>query len=143
MITFFFIALIFISIEVPLQKKNLNKAMAQTKILLRTLVERDKEPLSNEIFDRQVRAIKIRLTQMSSIEGIVGIYVYDETGNLIENQSQFDIKMHLTELEKKISNGVISMTRERINDIDLVIYFQEIRLIGERIGFIKILYFHI
>ena len=140
MITFFFIALIFISIEVPLQKKNLNKAMAQTKILLRTLVERDKEPLSNEIFDRQVRAIKIRLTQMSSIEGIVGIYVYDETGNLIENQSQFDIKMHLTELEKKISNGVISMTRERINDIDLVIYFQEIRLIGERIGFIKILY---
>ncbi|MCP4760145.1 MAG: hypothetical protein GY870_00090, partial [archaeon] len=108
--------------------------------LLKTLVERDKEPLANEVFDHQVRAIKIRLSKMLEVNGVLGIHVYDENGQLLQSEGDFQTKANLDEKELLISENEISILQTRKNNINILIYFQEISLIGEKIGFIKIFY---
>ncbi len=139
-IIFFFILLFFISIELHLQKKRLTKTIALRETLLKTLVERDKEPLANEVFDHQVRAIKIRLSKMLEVDGVLGIHVYDKSGQLLQAEGDFQAKANLDEKELLISEDEISILQTKKQKINILIYFQEIRLIGEKIGFIKIFY---
>ncbi len=137
-VTFIFIAFIFIIIEIPVQQNRLEQSMYRSRILLRTLVERDKQPLATEMFDRQNRAVEMRLNQMLEIDDVLSINVYDESGNIFETQGIFKTNDNL-KIEEMISpEENISITKK--DGENLIVYFQEIIIIGERIGFIKIFY---
>jgi uncharacterized membrane protein affecting hemolysin expression len=86
--TFLLIAAIFIAIELPFQQRNMQSAMKQNEMLLKSIVDRDQEPLANEIFEDRKRAMAIRLAQMSKVEGILNIAVYDEAGRLLVNEGK-------------------------------------------------------
>jgi len=82
-VTFIVIAPVFTAIQIPFQKHRLERSVAAREMLLYTLVERDSEQLANEIFDKRLRAIDIRIAEMMEVEGIPAIAVYDDAGRLL------------------------------------------------------------
>ena len=71
LVTFLLIAAIFIVIQLPFQQRSMQLAIKQNEMLLKSMVDRDLEPLANEIFEDRRRAMAIRLVQMSRVEGIL------------------------------------------------------------------------
>ncbi|MCK7505105.1 MAG: hypothetical protein MZV70_14180 [Desulfobacterales bacterium] len=64
----------------------MESALKRNEVLLHSLVERDREPLANEIFEGRSRAIMIRLNQMCAIDGILNISVFDNAGRLMVSE---------------------------------------------------------
>ena len=138
-LTFIIIVIIFFIIDIPVQQNRLALTIERSETLLKTLVERDKEPLANEIFDRQNRAIKVRLSQMLEVDHVISIYVYNESGGLLEAEGDIQEQTDISKEELIYFDEETSIIQEELEK-QLLVYLQEIRIIGERIGFIKIYY---
>ncbi|WP_051327244.1 sensor histidine kinase [Desulfatibacillum aliphaticivorans] len=133
-------ALIFVAVQIPMQQRRLNSTMGKVDTILRTLVERDREPLANEIFERSVRAIKIRTNEMSDIPGILDISVYDKRGRLLASDdlpllsqlippARIVGPAHATDIRQMTFGGLKALQFTRTIDA-----------VGEHIGYITIIY---
>lgn len=137
---FILIALVFVAIEFPFQKQRIKSTQENVILVLKTMVERDMEPLANEIFDNSIRSIDIRLEKMMQVKGVFGIIVFNAAEDQIATKgiihplpnpsSYFD-------LSDSYVTHVRTATLIKRNFID---YISEIKVIGERIGFIHIHY---
>jgi len=140
LLTFALIAVTYVAIEVPYERHMLNQAIADNEILLKTLIERDQDPLANEIFEHRVSAIALRLHQMRRLDGILEINVYDADGKLLGSDGPGNI------VEARRPDRIIAtpqgahVTREKWQGHHMLRYFKEIQVIGERIGYIEIFY---
>ena len=76
LITFCLISVIFSAIAFPIEQKRLEQKLADIETLLQTLVERDREPLANEIFEERLLAIQIRLREMLKVRNVLAIAVF-------------------------------------------------------------------
>ncbi|MEA1969636.1 MAG: ATP-binding protein [Thermodesulfobacteriota bacterium] len=142
LVTFCSIAAIFTAIEFPFQKQRFNSSLDRIELILQTLVERDREPLANEIFDKNIRAMKIRLKAIMKIKGMCAIKIFNSSGHLLLSEGiksdPQDTIMAMT-VNKTISQKPV-IEQKRWHGISTLQYSQEISIIGERIGFIKIYY---
>jgi len=140
LLTFALIAATYVAIEVPYQRHMLNHAIANTEVLLKTLIERDQDPLANEIFEHRVSAIALRLHQMRRLDGILEINVYDPHGELLGSDGSRKI------IDARPPGSIATLpqgayvTQEKWQGHHMLRYFKEIQVIGERIGFIEIFY---
>jgi len=139
-ITFIFVALLFISIQLPFQKMRLNSVMGKINLLLETLIERDKEQLANEIFEKRTQAIKERITEMLKVEGLSGINVYDKAGKLIISEGINTNNITLNKKDLPFNKNNALFMQETINNNLFLSYIKELFIIGECVGFIKIYY---
>ncbi len=140
LITFLLIAAIFIVIQLPFQQRSMQSAMKQNEMLLKSIVDRDQEPLANEIFEDRRRAMAIRLVQMSKVDGILNIAVYDKTGKLLVNQGKNPDKSGLSP-ENLPQNPASSLIRQdQLAGTKILIFVQAIEVVQELIGFIRIDY---
>ncbi len=136
--TFALIALCFSSIQLPFEHQRLNTVMGKIHILLKTLTERDREDLANEIFEGRVRAINIRLQEMAKVEGILAISVFDDTGKFLASSGPAD--SHISSEDQEAAGRGIQIRQEKRNEESVLCYLQQIQVIGEQIGFIRIYY---
>ncbi|RLC14805.1 MAG: hypothetical protein DRI57_13880 [Deltaproteobacteria bacterium] len=136
--TFALIALCFSSIQLPFEHQRLNTVMGKIHILLKTLTERDREDLANEIFEGRVRAVNIRLKEMTKVEGILAISVFDDSGRFLASSGPAD--SHISSEDQEAAGQGIQIRQEKRNEESVLCYLQQIQVIGEQIGFIRIYY---
>jgi signal transduction histidine kinase len=140
LITSALMVFIFALIYLPFHRREMEAHMKTIQILLQTLVERDRDPLANEIFEGRVRAMSIRLEQMSNLESIQSIDIFDNTGKLLLSHSKAPA---ISDLSPEAQAHAVRGTYTRESDWhgqDSLMYLQKIEMIGELIGFIRIYY---
>ena len=140
LITFLLIAVIFIVIQLPFQQHSMQSAIKQNEMLLKSIVDRDEEHLANEIFEDRKRAMAIRLAQMSKVEGIVNISVYDDFGRLLVNEGKNPGSSSLSPENLPSPSAASLIRQDRFADTKTLVFVQAIEVVGERIGFIRIDY---
>ncbi len=139
-VTFLLIAVLSIAIQLPIQQYRLQKTIKSIEILLQTLVERDTEQLANEIFDTRLKAIKLRLKQMRSVDGILGISIFNHVGVLLVSEgTTFSQKEIQPEEIEKIRHQP-QMRETQWQGQAALLYSKEISFLGEKLGFIQIHY---
>jgi len=136
---FLIIALIFTWVQMDLQKKRSEAALNRAQTILKTLVERDREPLANEIFENRTRAIKIRINEMLKVKGIRNISVYSDSGKLLNSAGEHPATGDLPE-DQANSLHELQTTKEQWHGESTISYLHEINVIGEKIGSIHIRY---
>lgn len=140
LITFVLIAVIFGAIQLPFQQRRMESAQQRIEILLKSLVERDQEPLANEIFEDRAHAIQIRLAQMMRVNGILAISVYDKRGRLLAMEGTQTPRTDLPIDRQKMSAREALISQTELFGQRTLVYLQRIEAIGEGIGFIQISY---
>lgn len=137
---FIFIGVIYTGVLQTFQAQRIDTVQNKIVLLLNTLIERDRQQLANEIFEKRIRAIKLRLIDMSKVEGIEQIGVYDLEGKLIFSSGNFSQKETLDQNIMKIGNidpYILTITRDNNSYLN---YIKSINAIGERQGYISIYY---
>ena len=140
LITFIVIGFIFISIQLPLQNRRNEMISKKIEVLLHTLVERDREPIANEIYQGLTRALAIRLDQMKELNGILSISVFDKTGKLLVSRGPYPETHSLSGVTAMELAGDIRIQFRKWQGLFAMVYLREIRIIGEQIGFVRIAY---
>lgn len=140
MVTFLLIASIFTAIVLPFQHKHMQSAREGIQLLLKTLIEREREPLANEIFEGRTQALRVRIQQMLQVQGILAISVFDEHGLLLAwaGERRFDTDLSPGEQAQALNAAVIRSGV--LHGLHTLAYLQEIDVIGDRIGYIRIHY---
>lgn len=141
LLTFFVIVIIFVAVYVPYQNSRVKNTTKNVEDIIKILIEHDQEPLANEIYQGLTEAIKLRLDRMLEVRDILLISVFDKSGKLLVSRGPYpsDIR-ELSEPEIKGFNLGSEIHYDNWHDQYTIIYTHEIRIIGERIGFIR-LYF--
>jgi PAS domain S-box-containing protein len=140
LITFLLIAIIYVVIQLPFQHRVMKSALKHNEVLLQSLVERDREPLANEIFEGRTRAIMIRLAQMRQVDGILNISVFDNAGRLMVSEGTGPAQTDLAPEDIPVPPAKALMQKGKIGGKSALVYVQAIEVIRERIGFIRIHY---
>lgn len=135
----------FIIIFLPYQKEFSANMLEKDKVLLKTLVKRDENPIANELFDKSSKAILVRLNEMTKVKGIIGISVFDVAGNMVVNTDIIDGHDHVHHIDQNILQLTTSDNIDYFQIVDLehhnaLRYVHEIHVVGETIGFIQIYY---
>jgi len=133
--------MIFAAIQLPFQKHRLERSVTAIEMLLHTLVERDSEQLANEIFDRRLKAIDLRIHEMLEVEGILAISVYDDSGRLVAAEVSAAPRHPPVAVPQLPSDqppprqGTLTwQEQERLH------FVKDITFLDERLGLIHILY---
>ncbi|MDK9707382.1 MAG: ATP-binding protein [Desulforhopalus sp.] len=137
LVTFLLIAMIFVFIQLPFQQQNMRSSLKQNEMLLRAMADRDQEPLANEIFEDRKRAMAIRLAQMSKVDGILNIAVYNNAGKLMANEGRNPAAPQLSPEHLPQAPETTLVRQERLAGKGILIFVQAIDVVGERIGFIR------
>jgi len=139
-ITFILIALISAAIQFPFQQHRMQKTINHIEVLLQTLVERDTEQLANEIFDARLKAIQIRITQMKRVEGILGIFIFDQYGKILVSDREDKAHQNINSQEQEKIRTSSQIEKQMWLGIETLLYSKEISFLGEKLGFIRIYY---
>ncbi len=140
LITFLLIAVIFILIQLPFHQRNMEAVMRQNEMLLRSMVERDQEPLANEIFEDRKRAITIRLEQMCRVDGVLNIKVYNRTGKYLTGSGKNFLPTDLAPKETPKPPAKVLIHQDNSAGDRTLEYVQTIEVVKEHIGYIRISY---
>ncbi|MCK5685458.1 PAS domain S-box protein, partial [bacterium] len=137
-VTFLVIAIIFTAIQLPFQKQRRQTSINRIEILLQTLIDRDMKQLANEIFDSRLSALELRLKQMKKVKGILGLEVFDHSGNfIIANGADLMIlSLDSKGVEHIRKNPQIQ--KVQYNGEASLLVSREITFLEEHLGFIKI-----
>ncbi len=151
--TFILISIIVGIIQFLFQAQRFHSMLDKNELLIQTLVQRDKDGLANEIFDKNIRAIKIRLTNMAKVKGIEAISVFDKSGHFLASCGEINTNKNTaaTDTYRPLNNNLDKAEQKNIiknqknnskyrSHTNFLEYSQPINVIGERIGYIKIYY---
>lgn len=140
-------SIIFTFIYLPYQKEFADRVIEKDKLLLKTLVKRDENPIANELYDKSKKAMRIRLKEMLSVNGIISISIFDAEKKLFLTQEVLKNHKHTHHFDHKITVTDFDQNRDHFKMIQqehhkLIRYTHEIHAIGEKLGYIQI-YFSI
>lgn len=140
LVTFAVIATIFTVVQVPLQKHRLRLETDNIKLLLQTLVERDEEEFANEIFDDRIKALQIRIKEISDIDGIICTCIFNNSGKLLVSNSDHFIDQPITlksliETTKHSQIKTFGSSKQKV-----LVFSKHLSFLGENTGFILIYY---
>ena len=74
---FVLIAVVFSLVFLPFQQRRSEESQENVALLLKTLVDRDRDSLAHELFDGRFRAAEIRLEEMLRVRKISSISLFD------------------------------------------------------------------
>jgi len=131
-------SLLFTAIYIPFQNQISDYILDRNKLLIQTLIERDKDPIANEIFDHSDTSIKIRLKDMLRVDGVLLISVHDKKGEIIAFEGPTTSPDELTIPTRVLTSGGTDSNISQWQDHTVLQYFYEIKAIGERMGFIQV-----
>jgi PAS domain S-box-containing protein len=140
LISFLVIAIVFLAIEIPFQKRQFNSSQKRIELVLKTMVARDLGPLANEIFDNSIRSIKTRLKKMLEVDGMCRISVFDAKGKLLVSEGKKPSTINMSQFEIQTIRDIVQIKRSKSGGIDVLQYLQKIKVMDENLGFIKLCY---
>jgi two-component system, cell cycle sensor histidine kinase and response regulator CckA len=138
-LTFFVIVIIFTAIYVPYQNRRVKDITHNIEGVISILIDRDKDPLSNEIYQNLVEALNTRIEGMLKLKDMLLINVYNKDGKLLASRGEYPPDRQ--ELSGVEINSLKNDTEIHYNNWHgqyTIIYTRELQIIGERIGFIRI-----
>ena len=138
--TFAIIALALFTIVLPFENQRYESGLNNIMLLLKTTMERDRDSLANEIFDRNARALNIRLKHLMQIEGMLSIQVFDAEGKLLALRGEVAPPKALNPDTDVSGRDTVTIQEKKINGIHTLEYVRKIEVIGESIGAVAIHY---
>lgn len=132
---FLAIAVIFVAIHLTMDRRQISLLKSRADILLETLVERDREPLANELFSSQADAYALRMQKMLRVEGLMGISLFDANGVSIHTEGEVS-NDPLTAQDLSLGEGEFITNPEG----DQLVGTFPITLIGKTIGYLRVHY---
>ena len=140
LLSFVSLTVLFVAIYIPFQNRVSSVTLERNTLLVRTLIERDKDDIANNIFDFSLRAIQMRLKDMMTVGGVTNISVHDEKGQIIARQGLIEDSQQLVLSSDLLKSGGITVDVVRPNDHTMLRYIYEIKAAGERMGFVQVYY---
>ncbi|MDM8549588.1 SpoIIE family protein phosphatase [Desulfobacterales bacterium HSG2] len=138
-VTFSFIALIFGLILWPFENQRRQTVMKKIELSINAIVEQKEEAIANEIFLQHREAIEIIINKISEIEGIAGIGVYDQEGNLFAATDALFAK-HISSQAREAVSQSYAFSEETLDHQKVAAYTKPVIVIGEILGYFKIYY---
>jgi len=138
--TFLVIAVIFAALGLPLQQKRMEFSLSKIEIFLRSMVESERESLAKEIIEGRTQALNARIMGMLQIENILSVKVFDAHGRLLVAADKTSAGDGLNPKMSRPFHEDEDIRLGMIRGRESVTYSEELGVIGERIGHIRISY---
>lgn len=140
LLSFVLLTVVFSAIYIPFQNRISSSTLERNTLLVRTLIERDKDDIANNIFDLSHKAIEIRLKDMMAVGDIASISVHDHKGKIIAREGMLDDSGQLLLAETILREGGVAVDVVPREKHTMLRYIYEMKVVGERIGFIQVFY---
>lgn len=140
LLSFVLLTVVFSAIYIPFQNRISSATLERNTLLVRTLIERDKDDIANNIFDLSHKAIEIRLKDMMAVGDIASISVHDHKGKIIAREGMLDDSGQLLLAETILREGGVAVDVVPREKHTMLRYIYEMKVVGERIGFIQVFY---
>ena len=140
LLSFVLLTIVFSAIYIPFQNRISSATLERNTLLVRTLIERDKNDIANNIFDSSHKAIQMRLEDMMAVGGVSNISVHDDEGKIIAREGVFADFGQLLLSESVLRAGGIAVDVVHLNSHTMLRYIYEIKVVGERMGFVQVYY---
>jgi PAS domain S-box-containing protein len=123
-----------------LQKAHTRSAVRQSEQYLKMLVERDAEPLANELFEKRLRALDLRIREILSLEGLLAVTLYDPGGAFLIHLDRAERKVPEAEKMKMDPSDAPKTAMSAWEGIPALVHEAPIMAMGEAIGVIRLVY---
>jgi signal transduction histidine kinase/CheY-like chemotaxis protein/HAMP domain-containing protein len=140
LLSFVLLTVLFIAIYIPFQNRISSATLERNTLLVRTLIERDKDDIANNIFDSSLRATQMRLKDMMTVGGVSNISVHDDKGDIIAREGLLEDSSQLLLSESVLGAGGIAVDVVHWDEHTMLRYIYEIKAVGERMGFVQVYY---
>lgn len=136
-ITMLIVTGLFLAVGIPIQLQQSESSRDMVCFVLDTLVSRDHDSLANELFERRFSAVELRLMEISRVDNIKRVTLYDKDGMRLTNEpgnvdspASISVKNRQAEGERY----------HAFEDGDVLVFTRPVRALGEPIGWIEIVY---
>ncbi len=131
------IAVFFSAILYPFELKRRQVRLEEVGILLSAVYHQRREEIANQIFAGQKAALADALAQIQNVDGICLLTVYQLDGGVLISTDPFE-NIPLPDMIRDALGNAASFSREVWDSRPCAVYATDIRVIGERIGYLKI-----
>ncbi len=139
LLTFVVVALVSSAFLSVYASQDRQEVLRRIQILLRTVVAQRYEPLANEIFARQDRAVAATLEEMAKVPGVIAVAVHLPNGAAF-GQAGEDVGRTLSiEERQRLDKGPV-FAETLIGDQSVLHYAEALTMIGEQVGYVELLY---
>ena len=139
-VTALVITIIFLSVFLPFQERRLNTAGTKARTIMEIIAHRDDDRLANEIFEKRIGAVRLRLTQILKAEGLIHASVYTDDGRLLA-QAGLPVNSEKLPLDDLgIIKDAYLVRNLKVEGGKSLEYIKALLAFGEPIGFIRMQY---
>lgn len=122
------------------QRLHMQNAMHQAKQVLEMLAQREAEPLANELFEKRLRAIALRVREILALDGLLSVTIYGSEGEYLVHHDRNGRDL-ADEGQRVVKTSRESMSfRGPWDGVPALFYQGPILAMGEPIGFIRLAY---
>ncbi len=142
-LTFLLLSVCYAVILFQFENKRRDTVVNKIVMSVNAMVQLRKNDFANDLFMNHSSAIGIMIEEMLQIQGIVGVSIFDKDG---KSYAAAGVLMggNSLDYEKEpgdaVSPGDYKYYENTLNNIKMLAYIEPIKAIGEKLGYIKILY---
>ena len=133
-------ALIFGGFFLPFQKKQRQASRDKIVSLLHTLILREHNPMANEIFERRVRALEMRLAEIHQIEGVISLNVFTGEGLLLASTDNEPMSQSPAPIPGLTASSAPLVAEVIWRGEPAISYTKVLSAAGEKIGVVQVRY---
>jgi signal transduction histidine kinase/ActR/RegA family two-component response regulator len=133
------VAILFAALFFPFETRRRENRLAEIRFFLEAVYQQRREDLANEIFAEQKAALADSLRQIREIQGIEGLTVFDLAGRPMLSTAAGPPEPLPPEVRTALDTD-IRFYRRPGGDRPLAVYETGIRVIGEQVGYLRMVY---
>ena len=133
------VGIFLVSIFYPFELNRRHSRLNEINILMGAVFEQKKEEIANEIFANQEMALVNTLSEIQHVKGISSISIYGETGRILHTTDTV-IRPSFNQEEMRSLEISPSFKRIMLDGQPIAEYASVIKVIGEKVGYVKIQY---
>ncbi len=124
----------------PFENRRYNAHLAKVRLLLETVARQKNEDLANELFANQQRALTETLNDFLKVQFVAAATIYKTDGSVyMSTHDEFKAPLVAAE-QMDLGEQDASFKMQRINNRSMAVYLNQIKVIGRKIGYVKIYY---
>ena len=139
LVTFAVIAVLFVGLGSLMQWRWKNDNIQTVCRLLDTLVSREQDQIANELFERRVTALQMRMVEISLVEDVLWVELFDAAGRPVTGASGGAASVtagHLDPPRDEVRDGASGFAFD--HDFEALRFTRPIIAAGETLGWIRI-----
>ena len=139
LVTFAVIAVLFVGLGSLMQWRWKDDNIQTACRLLDTLVSREQDQIANELFERRVTALQMRMVEISMVEDVLRVELFDASGRPVTGASGGTLSVPAAPLDPpqhEARNGAAGFAFD--HDFEALRFTRPIVAAGETLGWIRI-----